>query len=58
MPEARSAADLICAVLSANRLPGGNAFGQDLRVTENHSEQIVEVVSDAAGQTSHGFHLL
>ena len=23
MPEARSAADLICAVLSANRLPGG-----------------------------------
>ena len=58
MPEARSAADLICAVLSASRLPAGNSFGQDLRVAEDDGQQIVEVVSHAAGQTADSLHLL
>ena len=31
---------------------------QELGVSRNHHQQVVEVVSDAAGEASHGFHLL
>ncbi len=37
---------------------GGNAFGHDLGVSQGDGEQVVEIVSDAASQTSNGFHLL
>ena len=37
---------------------GAQTFQQELRVARNHHQQIVEVMRDAARQTSDGFHLL
>ena len=37
---------------------GGNAIGKNLRIAENHRQQIVEVVGHASGQASDGFHFL
>ncbi len=37
---------------------GSEAFEQEFRVTQNHHQKIVEIVSDASGETADGFHLL
>ncbi len=42
----------------AQRIGGGNFAFQHAAVAQNHGEQIVEVVRDAAGQAAHCFHLL
>ena len=44
--------------VGAARIVGAHPVDDDVGVAEDRGEQVVEVVSDAAGQPSHGFHLL
>ena len=43
---------------SAKRRVRAEAIKQELGVTGDHHQQVVEVMSDASGKPTHGFHLL
>ena len=55
---ARVPAFWISVMSNSVRVVGADAREQQLAETENHRQQIVEVVRHAAGQASDGFHLL
>src|SRR5271170_290735 len=44
--------------LNVQRISGSELVEENLGVAADHHEQIVEVVSDAAGETADGFHFL
>ena len=55
---ARCAARSICSTSRALRLSRGSALREDRAVAEDHGEQVVEVVRDAAGEPAERLHLL
>ena len=54
---ASAAVSAISADLAGARV-GAGPFGQHVEVADDHGQQVVEVVGDAAGELADAFHLL